>query len=102
MSIYYKFKGFISFETKEVAEKQFLKLSGDQNGIFWRPTKLPSVGIFLNENKIRIDSEGFCSGESYYNTQDLIKDSVLVANSARVKCYEGNDEDDGTYDYIIV
>jgi hypothetical protein len=79
-----------------------VKLSSDETGVFWRPKELPIKGIFLDDNKIRIDSEGFCGGGSYYETQDLIRESAATAKSGKVKCYEGDDENDGSYDYILV
>jgi hypothetical protein len=54
MSIYYSFNGQLTFETKEEAKKQFEHLSGNQNGIFWRPLGLLVKGIFLEDNTIRV------------------------------------------------
>jgi len=102
MSIYYKFKGSLSFETKEEAEKQFVKLSSNENGIFWRLKPMPVKGIFLENHKIRIESEGFCGGGSYFDTHELIRESAGFAKSGKVMCYEGDDENDGSYDYILV
>ncbi len=103
MSIYYKFKGSLSFKTEEEAKKQFEKLLNDKTGVFWFPKQyLPSKEIFLEGSKIRIDSEGFCGGESYYDTQGLIRESARAAKSGKVKCYEGYDETDGSYEYILV
>jgi len=103
MSIYYKFKGSLTYTTKEEAGKQFENLLNDKKGVFWLPKQyLPSKEIFLEGNKIRIDSEGFCGGESYYDTQGLIRESAQTAKSGKVKCYEGYDENDGSYEYILV
>jgi hypothetical protein len=103
MSIYYKFKGSLTFENEEEAANHFQTLLGDKKGIFWLPKEyLPSKEIFLEGNKIRIDGEGFCGGESYYDTQDLIKESARSAKKGKVKCYEGDDENDGSYEYISV
>ena len=102
MSIYYSFNGQLTFETKEETKKQFELISGNKNGIFWRPLGLLVKGIFLEENTIKIDSNGFCGGETYYDTQSLIRESVSFAKSGKVRCYEGDDENDGSYENIVV
>lgn len=68
MSIYHKFKGSLTFETEDEANEQFKKLLNDNSGVFWLPEEyLPSNQIFVEGCKIRIESEGFCGGETYYD-----------------------------------
>ncbi len=91
MSVLYKFKGRLRFETEAEAEaeKYCLELLTNIYSVFWK--KDPNYGlrrVYAEGKKLCFDVEIYGTNFAFSDTLKMIKDMAIAAKSGRIKIYE--------------
>ncbi len=89
MTVLYKFKGRLRFETEAEAEKYCLELLTNVFSIFWRID--PDYGlrrVYAEGKKLCFDAEIYGTKFAFSDTLKMIKDMAITAKSGRITIYE--------------
>jgi hypothetical protein len=89
MTVLYKFKGRLRFETEAEAEKYCRELQTNVFSIFWRTD--PDYGlrrVYLEGKNLCFDAEIYGTEFAFSDTLKMIKDIAITAKSGRIRIYE--------------
>jgi hypothetical protein len=90
MSMFFRYDGYLSFESEEKAQKYYKILTADANSWFYNAPE----DLELTESTIKFKRIGnFNSYSSCERTKDLIEEAASNANKGSVKVDEGDGED---------
>jgi hypothetical protein len=90
MGMFFRYKGFLEFETEAEAKRHFDILTGEDDSWFLGVPK----ELELDQGTIRFQANGnFNSYLSCEKTKDLIYEAARSAIKGRVNVDEGDDED---------
>lgn len=89
MTVFYKFKGRLRFETEVEASKFCQELTTSIFSLFWRLN--PNNGlrrIYSNGKNLYFNAEIYASSFEFSDTLKVLKEIAIVAKSGRVRVYK--------------
>jgi hypothetical protein len=96
MTIFYQFKGRLSFKSKAESKKHCAELLKNVFTVFWKAN--PNCGlrqIYTEDKKLIFDARGYVDWhQTFYETVTVIKQLAMVAKSGRVRVYEDKARED--------